>query len=432
MSTSIVTIFDRLLQTLCVAFHAPSALNCQTLAYGLVLCLGRPTVRNLLRATNQPVTKHESAYHRFFARAEWGLDVVARLLLCQIIIPVFVPDGPLHLAGDDTTCAKTGRKVAYAAKYRDAAGSHNGVTSWLWGHNWVVLCVIVVCPWNRLRKLHLPFMARLYRPAQECGQHRFRTKTQLLSAMLQRVREWVGERRIELSADGAFAKSGLVVALPEGTTLCSRLRKDAALYELPPERTGRRGRPKEKGARLPSLSEIGRATHFAHGRVVRYGREEEVLLHSFVCLWWAVSKQPVRVVMVRDPAGKETDDYFFTTNVARSAETVVEEYGGRWGVEEALRELKQSSGMDEVQSWSTRAVWRQVPFVIAIHVLVQVAGFLSLSEEAKQRGEVPPYHHLLTRLRLELWGERISPILTQDQKGEKILALLEQALQTAA
>lgn len=112
-------------------------------------------MRNMLRASNQPVTKHESAYHRFFARAEWSIDAVAHLLLCQIIIPLFVPEGTLHVAGDDTTCAKSGRRVAYAAKYRDASGSHNGVTSWLWGHNWVVLCVIVVCPWNALRKLHV-------------------------------------------------------------------------------------------------------------------------------------------------------------------------------------------------------------------------------------------------------------------------------------
>ena len=116
MSAPIRAIFDTLLQTLCRACHAPSAVNCQTLAYGLVLCLGRPTVRNRLPATNQPVTKHESAYHRFFARAAWGIEVLTRLLLCQIIIPWFVPDGPLHLAGDDTTWAKMGPNVASAAR----------------------------------------------------------------------------------------------------------------------------------------------------------------------------------------------------------------------------------------------------------------------------------------------------------------------------
>lgn len=432
MSTTIVTVFDSLLQTLCVIFHTPSAVNCQTLAYGLVLCLGRPTVRNMLRATNREVTKHESAYHRFFARAEWSIDAVAQLLLCQIIIPLFVPEGVLHLAGDDTTCAKSGRRVAYAAKYRDASGSQNAVTSWLWGHNWVVLCVIVVCPWNPLRKLHLPLMARLYRPEEDCGQSPFRTKPELVGEMVRKVASWVGVRRIELSADGAYACRGSVQSLPPQSVLVSRVRSDATLYALPPARTLKRGRPKAKGARLPKLKEIAERAEFARGRVRRYGREEEVLTHSFVCLWWSVSKKPIRVVVVRDPAGKEKDDYFFTTGVAMGAEAVVEGYGGRWGVEEALRELKQSSGMDEVQSWSGRAVWRQVPFVLAVHLLVQVAGYESLSAEVKVGGEVPSFSRLLTRLRLELWGERISTALAQDEKQTKIMELLQEALATAA
>lgn len=52
------------------------------------------------------------------------------------------------------------------------------------------------------------------------------------------------------------------------------------------------------------------------------------------------------MVIVRDPHGTEPDDYFFTTDLAAVSAVVVQEYAGRWGVEEALRELKQSLGMD--------------------------------------------------------------------------------------
>jgi DNA-binding Lrp family transcriptional regulator len=49
---------------------------------------------------------------------------------------------------------------------------------------------------------------------------------------------------------------GELKKLPHRVTWTTRLRKDAALHELPPERTGRRGRPREKGDRLPSLAKL--------------------------------------------------------------------------------------------------------------------------------------------------------------------------------
>lgn len=99
--------------------------------------------------------------------------------------------------------------------------------------------------------------------------------------------------------------------MPAATVCCSRVRKAAALYALPPARTGRRGRPTEKGARWPSWAEMGRAAPFVRGRVVRYGRAAAVWRHSFVCLWWAVSKPPIGVVLVRDRAGGAAADYLF-------------------------------------------------------------------------------------------------------------------------
>ncbi|HVL98021.1 MAG TPA: hypothetical protein VM324_01870 [Egibacteraceae bacterium] len=39
----------------------------------------------------------------------------------------------------------------------------------------------------------------------------------------------------------------------------SRIRRDAAVYELTPPRTGKRGRPRKKGARLPALAALAAA-----------------------------------------------------------------------------------------------------------------------------------------------------------------------------
>jgi hypothetical protein len=45
-------------------------------------------------------------------------------------------------------------------------------------------------------------------------------------------------------------------------TWTTRLRKDAAVYGLPPARTGRRGRPRAKGDRLPVLDRLAATTAF--------------------------------------------------------------------------------------------------------------------------------------------------------------------------
>jgi hypothetical protein len=58
-------------------------------------------------------------------------------------------------------------------------------------------------------------------------------------------------RTIRAVADAACAGEELK-KLPPGVTWTTRLRKDAALYELPLARTGRRGRPRVRGDRRAS------------------------------------------------------------------------------------------------------------------------------------------------------------------------------------
>ena len=77
-------------------------------------------------------------------------------------------------------------------------------------------------------------------------------------------------RHIHVVADAAYAGKELK-KLPPGITWTTRLRKDAALYDLPPGPTGRRGRPRAKGGRLPSLAELAAAARFAPVTVTRYG-----------------------------------------------------------------------------------------------------------------------------------------------------------------
>ena len=67
-------------------------------------------------------------------------------------------------------------------------------------------------------------------------------------------------RRVDLVCDGAYARKALR-HLPRQVTVTTRLRADAALYQLPaPRRPGQRGRTPSKGPSLPDLHRLAGMT----------------------------------------------------------------------------------------------------------------------------------------------------------------------------
>ena len=78
MTCDIVSALDAMIVTLSDAFQARSAPNFATLVRGLLLCLGRPTVTNLARAAGEANPERPSRLHRFFSRAVWDPEHLAR------------------------------------------------------------------------------------------------------------------------------------------------------------------------------------------------------------------------------------------------------------------------------------------------------------------------------------------------------------------
>jgi hypothetical protein len=431
MDSSIISALDALILTLAPAFQARSARNFATLVWGVLLCLGKPTVTNLARAVGEPKPALPSRLHRFFSRAVWDVEHLFRLLLVEILIPHLAPTGELVFAGDDTTAGKSGRRVALAGHFRNAVASTRTECVLHWSHNWVLLCLIVPCPLSPDRLLHIPVLARVYRREADCSAaHPFRTRNQMLREMITLVASWLPERRIVLVADGAYAAAEAFVDLPPAVRFLSRLRRDARLYAPPPPRTGKRGRPHVKGARLPKLEAIAAAAPFHAATVLIYGRRREVLTHTFEAVWYAVWKKPLQVVIVRDPSGAQPDDFFFTNRLGTDPFAVAEQYAARWGVEEAIREAKQSLGFDEVQSWSAKAVERQAPFVLVVQALAHIADL-----HARHASTEPTPHSFartLTAIRIQVWTRRIHDAFDHGASREKMLELLENTLFTAA
>ncbi len=122
---------------------------------------------------------------------------------------------------------------------------------------------------------------------------------------------------IHVTCDAAYA-GGELKKLPPGITWTTRLRKDAVLYGLPPARTGRRGRPRARGDKLPALARLAVTAAFAPVTVTRHGTTAKVQAATIICLWYSVFGSGLTVVLIRDRCTSGCDLAVVTTDAAAS------------------------------------------------------------------------------------------------------------------
>jgi len=138
---------------------------------------------------------------------------------------------------------------------------------------------------------------------------------ELAVQMIKEVRQWLPKRLFRVVGDGFYAT--LAGKAMEAVTIISRIRRDANLYDLPPKRRKKkRGRPRKRGKKLAKLEKM--AAHIQNWRTVTFhqrGKTVKRLVYIRVVLWYTVSRNPILLVISRDPNGKEKDDFFFTTDV---------------------------------------------------------------------------------------------------------------------
>jgi DDE superfamily endonuclease len=326
------------------------------------------TVTGMLMAAGLSATWHHSRAHRFFSAARWSADQLGVVLL-DLILAVLVPAGaPVRLVVDDTLFRRSGRKVFAAAWHHDPLGVGRNAVAW--GNNWVVVGVLVDLPFLPHRPVCLPILARLWWPKHTPG--RLDLATDLVTVICQHL----GPRRVDLLCDGAYAGKALR-ELPCQVTVTTRLRADAALYQLPPpRRPGQRGRPPTKGARLPDLTRLAglQATPFALHQASLYGKPRTLAVAGFTCLWPSVfATRPVHVVLVRDPTAPDGFDLaLVSTDLAATAHLLVCRYATRWPIEVSFRDARQHAGVGQARNRTRLAVERTVPFGLVCFSLAVV------------------------------------------------------------
>ena len=232
-----------------------------------------------------------------------------------------------------------------------------------------------------------------------------------------------------------------------GRYLCmvTRLRLDAGLYEPAPARKpGTKGRPRVKGARLPSLAERIQdpATPWRRVTVTGwYGEGERRLdIASGTAVWHHPGMRvPIRWVLVRDVVGEKEPQAFLCTDLQAEPVTILGWFVRRWRCETTFEEARRHLGVETQRQWSDLAILRTTPTLFGLFSLVTVGA----SEIQARRGLplnaarwypkcTPTFSDALAAVRAELWrAEAFATSRSNGEGTEMPTGLLERLLLVA-
>lgn len=372
------------------AFTRPTFERFVLLAVGAILTMGRRTVSRILWTMRSWLDGHPSSYHRFLSRRRWSPWPLARTL-AAMVLELVPADRPAHVAGDDTVAGHTGKKVYAKSCHRDAVRSNTqGRTVTKWGHQWVVLAVLVRFPFAS-RPWALPVLVALYRNRDLNGREgrRHKTPAQLARGLLAVLLRWFPGRRFVFLGDGGFASHELARycrrrcrRVPGRLAIVARCDADANLYARPSAAAlagrdfGRRGCHKKHKLPRPGATAAAAKGHLHAATVAWYGGGERAVRWVSACGGWYSTRAhgrdsvvPVRWVFVRDEQGGR-EDYFYTTDLSMRPERVIATFAGRWNIEVTFQEVRALLGFETTRQRVKASVLRAVPLLLGLFSVV--------------------------------------------------------------
>lgn len=369
------------LTTLIVAFaplfSKPVFKHMEVLIGGAILAPGKRTVTQALRVMGLSADKHFQTYHRVLNRAVWSSLAASRILL-SLLVAAFAPTGVLVMGIDDTIERRRGEQIKAKGIYRDPVRSSRSHMVKASGLRWLSLTLLVDIPWAG-RIWALPCLTALC-PSERYYQERGRTHQKLTERarqMLLLVKRWLPQREVVVVGDSSFAALELLAAVRREVTVVTRLRLDAALYEPAPERVaGQTGRPRKKGARLPTLKAVlaSAQTQWQSINVAGWYGEaaRRVEITSSTGVWYHTGMPvvPLRWVLVRDPQEKFDPQAFLCTNVETDPAQILAWFVRRWTVEVTFEEARAHLGVETQRQWSEKAIARTTPALFALYSII--------------------------------------------------------------
>ncbi len=433
-------------QWLSAGLHARTRWRLPVLLVGILFATGRRTVTTWLRAAG--VSDDFQDYYYFLTSIGRNSKSIATQLVALVLRTLPLPDR-LLLVIDDSPTKRYGPKV-------EGADVHHNPTPgpadqpYLYGHIWVTISLSLRHPkWGALA---LPLRAMLYVRKQTMPTipkwrrwYRFATKLQLAARLV----EWIvpilkkAGKTAWIVVDGGYTKRPFLRRVLKLTdvVVVGRLRKDAALRDLPPKRKpGQRrgrGRPRKYGKNKISLAK--RAGQKRGWQTVECTLYNEVVTKTYKTFLatYAPAGGVIRVVLVKEDHGWYA---FFCTTPDASVVEILQAFADRATIEQDFHDVKEvwGTGQQQVRNiWNNLAVYN---LNLWMHTLVELWAWNKSREQLVHRSDSPwddaerrPSHaNRRKALREQIMRNELLTITTAWSLPRKIIQLAESLMALAA
>jgi hypothetical protein len=459
--------FLDLLQHFAPVFTAPTYQTFTAIVVGWVLSQRHRFITEVIFSGGQVGIGHWSRFHRFFSHAAWDIDAFS-LALAKLVVTILAPGSQLLWAVDDTLCRKRGLTLYGAGMHYDPLISSRPKALVSWGHDWVVLCLILVHPWWAPTKVFaLPIAARLYinrqgltkgkkgegkaarttkakaaataTKAKAVANPGHRTRPELALELIELVARWFPADEILLLGDSTYGGRSVLSHLPANAHLISRVAPNAALYQVaPPRRPGQRGASRKKGDRLPGMAEWAADPSQPWERLDfdQFGLHASLDIKMIRALYYKAGRDRLlTIVLVHDVAGKRPDQMFYCTKTDWTARQVLSAYACRWAIECTFEYCKQFLGLEDPANRLPKAVERTAPMAMFIYSMVVVwfhrDGHRSVQFPFRpwyKKKVEPSFADMLTTLRRLSYDEKTAGLLHDQTRLETWIIQLTELL----
>jgi len=448
--------FLELLQHFAPVFTAPTFQTFLQIASGWLLSPRHRYVTEVIFSGGNVNNGHWSRFHRFFSHAAWDRDVLS-LFLARLVVRLLAPGATLSWAVDDTLCRKRGLTLYGAGMHHDPLISSRAKPLVSWGHDWVVLCLIIAHPfWAPTKVFALPVAVRLYRnrqgltkgkksktkaaPRQADPNHR--TRPQLAMELITLVSTWFPKDVLTTVGDSAYGGKSVLSNLPSNVHLISHVHPKGALYAPPPPRTAKsKGAPRKKGERLPGMAAWAADANSPWTELDfdQFGLHARLAVKTQQALYYKSGGQRLlTIVLTRDLEGKRPDQMFYCTNLDWSARQILSLYACRWAIECTFEACKQFLGLEDPANRLPLAVQRTAPMALFLYTVV-VVWFHQIGHRFLRfpfrpwyrRKQEPSFADLLTTLRRVSYEEQSEPLVPKRSRLKTWFTQLTELLSRA-
>jgi SRSO17 transposase len=455
--------FVALLQHFSPVFTAPTHQTFSLIVTGWILSHRHRYITEVIFSCGRVGIGHWCRFHRFFSHAAWDLDTLS-MSLAKLVATILAPGATLLWAVDDTLCRKRGLTLYGAGMHYDPLISSRAKSLVSWGHDWVVLCLIIVHPfWAPTKVFALPVAFRLYKnrqgltkgkktakkgqkPAKKASRPEpdpdHRTRPELALELIHLAAGWFPDDELIVTGDSAYGGASVLRHLPPNVHLISHVHPKGALYQpAPPKAAKTKGPARKKGDRLPGMAAWAEDPNqpWTELKFDQFGFHATVAVKTIQALYYKAGRDRLlTIVLVHDLEGKRPDQMFYCTKLDWTARQILSAYACRWAIECTFENGKQLLGLEDPANRLPKAVERTAPMALIVYSLVVVwfhqTGHNSLRFPVRPwypKKEEPSFADQLTTLRRVSYEEKTEGLLPRQSPLKTWVAQLTELLSRA-